>query len=334
MSFDNIRLEKGMYGTGKSFTQNLESLDPSENYIGTAYEGLDAYQRQLKRFDIKPYGSDSSVVGKFFQSSDAAVLFPEYISRAVKYGLEEANQIKDIVASITEIDSMNYRTMLLNAEDLHPEGFVEGGALKEAKFSIEDRTIKLKRRGRVINASYDVLRFQKLDIFSVVLKKIGSYLAQTLMYDAISAITEGDVSNKTAATAYTLTDSKYSFSALVDLWSSFMPYQFTTLIGSPETIAEILKQPEFLDPAAGLNFHGTGKIIAPIGTQLIRTMAMTGSATVALDKSCALEMVKVGDIETNYGRLIDRQIDQIAVTAVTGFAQMIPEAAFTVDIGG
>ena len=66
MSFDNIKLEKGMYGTGRSFTQTLESIDPSENYKGTSLEGLDAYQRQLKRFDIKVSGADSSTVSKFF----------------------------------------------------------------------------------------------------------------------------------------------------------------------------------------------------------------------------------------------------------------------------
>ena len=39
MGYDNLRLEKGMYRqTGKSFTQVLESLDPSENYRGTALE--------------------------------------------------------------------------------------------------------------------------------------------------------------------------------------------------------------------------------------------------------------------------------------------------------
>ena len=53
MAFDNIKLEKGLYTTGKSFTQALEEIDPSENYRGTSLEGLDAYERQLKRFDIK-----------------------------------------------------------------------------------------------------------------------------------------------------------------------------------------------------------------------------------------------------------------------------------------
>ena len=42
--FDNLKLEKGMYAGG-SFTGALERLDPSENYKGTALEGLDAYQR-------------------------------------------------------------------------------------------------------------------------------------------------------------------------------------------------------------------------------------------------------------------------------------------------
>ena len=51
--YDSIRLEKGMYNSGKTFSEVLEELDPSENYRNTELEGLDAFQRQLKRFDIK-----------------------------------------------------------------------------------------------------------------------------------------------------------------------------------------------------------------------------------------------------------------------------------------
>ena len=76
--FDNLRLEKGMYNeAGRSFTQVLEREDPSEQYKGTALEGLDAYQRQLKRFDIKVKGAGSDAVEKFFATSQSAVLFPE-----------------------------------------------------------------------------------------------------------------------------------------------------------------------------------------------------------------------------------------------------------------
>ena len=56
--FDTIKLEKGMYAeSGRSFSRVLEELDPGEQYRGTALEGLDAYQRQLKRFDIKVKGA-------------------------------------------------------------------------------------------------------------------------------------------------------------------------------------------------------------------------------------------------------------------------------------
>ena len=52
--FDNLRLEKGMYNeAGRSFTQVLEREDPSEQYKGTALEGLDAYQRQRQGVGIK-----------------------------------------------------------------------------------------------------------------------------------------------------------------------------------------------------------------------------------------------------------------------------------------
>ena len=52
--YDNLTLEKGMYRSGgQGFTQALEELDPSGAYQGTGLQGLDAFERQLKRFNIK-----------------------------------------------------------------------------------------------------------------------------------------------------------------------------------------------------------------------------------------------------------------------------------------
>ena len=80
--FDTVKLEKGMYNhMGRTFSQVLEEQDPSEQYKGTAIEGLDAFQRQLKRFDIKVKGAGSDIVDKFFATSQSAVLFPEYIGQ-------------------------------------------------------------------------------------------------------------------------------------------------------------------------------------------------------------------------------------------------------------
>ena len=54
-NFENITIEKGMYQQkGKTLTDVLETLDPSENYKGTALSNLDAFSRQLKRFGTFP----------------------------------------------------------------------------------------------------------------------------------------------------------------------------------------------------------------------------------------------------------------------------------------
>lgn len=329
MSFDNIRLEKGMYGTGRSFTQTLEGLDPSENYKGTALEGLDAYQRQLKRFGIKPSGADSSVVGKFFQTSDAAVLFPEYISRAVNYGMGEASFLPDIVATTTNIDSMDYRAMNLNmtTENATMDELTEGGLIGTADFTVSDRTIHLKKRGKLISTSYDVLRFQRLDVVSIALKRIGAQLAQSLMADAVDVLINGDCSaNK--ATKVAITGDAYTYSDLIDFWNAFTPYELNTILASPTVTGTLLKMNEFKDATAGLNFHGTGKLITPFGANLIRTSHVTDpDMMIGIDKSCALEMVKVGDIETDYGKIVDHQLEQISITSITGFAKILNDAS-------
>ncbi len=108
--YNNVKLEKGLYSiTGKTFTQALEQLDPDENYTGTELSALDAYERQLKRFDIKVSGKNSDKVEKFFASTESAVLFPEYVRRTIKQGMEEASILSDVVAAGSYTAGMDFR---------------------------------------------------------------------------------------------------------------------------------------------------------------------------------------------------------------------------------
>ena len=148
-NFNEIKLEKGMYSErGKSFEQTLEALDPNENYKGTPYEGLDAFQRQLKRFDIKVRGAGSDVVEKFFSTSESAVLFPEYVSRSVKAGMEEGNILPSITATVTRFDGMDYRSIYSAAsEDDKSLRYVgEGAAIPQTEVRASDHLVSLKKR--------------------------------------------------------------------------------------------------------------------------------------------------------------------------------------------
>ena len=90
MGYDNLRLEKGMYRQeGMSFTQVLESLDPSENYRGTALEGTDAFQRQLKAVRHPGQGGRVLSGGEILPDHGFCGTVPEYIARTVRQGMEE-----------------------------------------------------------------------------------------------------------------------------------------------------------------------------------------------------------------------------------------------------
>ena len=142
--FENITLEKGMYSVpGKSFTQVLEELDNSENYRGTSLEGLDAFQRQLKRYHIKVSGPGSDQVEQFFASAGSAALFPEYVARAVRQGMERASKVTDLVATVTKVDGMDYRTIDPEGGTWEPSTVAEGAQLPQATLRLSSGLVKL-----------------------------------------------------------------------------------------------------------------------------------------------------------------------------------------------
>ncbi len=327
-TFETIKLDKGLYGTGKGFLTELEKIDPSENYKGTALENLDAFERQLKRFDIKVKGAGSDAVEKFFATTDSAVLFPEYVSRAVRQGIEEANHLDDIVATKTNINSLDYRTIssVPTADEKVLKDVAEGTAIPETVVHTQDNLVTLKKRGRMLVASYEAIRFQRLDLFTVTLRQIGAYIARTQFKDAVNVLINGDGNENPASEVALSTAGTLSYTDLITLWNSFSPYEMNTLIASPDVTAKLLAMAEFRDAPAGLNFHGKGTMITPLGAKLIKSNDITGTI-VGLDKTCALEMVTAGDVMTDFDRLIDRQLQRAAITQISGFAKIFSDAS-------
>ena len=184
--FNNIKLEKGMYASSKGFTACLEEIDPSENYKGTPLENLDAFQRQLKRFDIRVSGKGSDTVDKFFQTTDSAALFPEYVSRAVRQGMEDADVLSGIIASRTAINGLDYRsiTSVPSEDDKELKIVAEGASIPQTTIRTQENLVTLHKRGRMLVSSYEAIRFQRLDLFTVTLRQIGLYIARSQLNDA------------------------------------------------------------------------------------------------------------------------------------------------------
>ncbi len=330
MNFDNLKLEKGMYRqAGQSFSQVLESLDPSENYRGTALEGTDAFQRQLKRFGIRVKGAGSSTVEKFFRTMDSAVLFPEYIARTVRQGMEENDILPAITATVTNIDAMDYRSIYSTStdDDRALRDVEEGTAIPTTEVKTKEHLVKLHKRGRMLVASYEAVRFQKLDLFGIMLKQIGSYIQKMQLQDAISVLLDGDGNDNAAATQSLSSGSSLDYGQLVDFWGTFDPYTMNTMLCCTDVATMLLKIPELQNPLTGLNFQGTGKVGTPLGAQLLRSDAMPANKLLGLDNRYALELVKAGDVLVEYDKLIDRQLERAAITTISGFGKICSDAA-------
>ena len=341
MGYDNLRLEKGMYRQrGMSFTQVLESLDPSENYRGTALEGTDAFQRQLKRFGIRAKGAGSSPVEKFFATLDSAVLFPEYIARTVRQGMEENDILPSIVATTTVIDAMDYRSIYSVPEDEDKElqDVEEGAAIPTTEVKTKEHLVSLTKRGRMLVASYEAVRFQKLDLFGVMLRQIGAYIQKQQLADAVQVLMTGD-GNGNSAAVYTVgtdpisgTSGTLEYDQLVEFWGQFDPYTMNTILCSTATMTQMLKIPELQNPMTGLNFQGTGTFATPLGAQLYRTSTVSDGMIVGFDKRYALELVRAGDVLVEYDKLIDQQLERAAITSISGFAKICDGAAAVLSL--
>ncbi len=328
--FDRVKLEKGMYReAGKSFTEILERQDPGEAYRGTALEGLDAYQRQLKRFDIKVRGAGSDPVEKFFATSQSAVLFPEYVARSVRQGMEEADLLPAITASTTMIEGMDYRsiTSIPEKADKKLRRVEEGAAIPATTVKTQENLVKLHKRGRMLVASYEAVRYQKLDLFSVTLRQIGAQIARSQLEDAVDVLMNGDGNGNAAPSSAVKTSGSLTYDDLVEFWAKFDPYEMNTLLVPGDVLIKLLKMAEFQNPLTGLNFQGTGKLATPLGAKLLRTSAVPAGKLIGLDSRYALELVKNSEVTVEYDKLIDRQLERAAITSIAGFAKLFQEAA-------
>ena len=193
--------------------------------------------------------------------------------------------------------------------------------------------MRLHKRGRMLVAPYEAIRFQRLDLFAVTLRQIGAYIGRMHLEDAVKVLKDGD-GNGNAAPSYKVatnpiggTAGTLSYGALLDFWAQFDPYTMNTMLVSNDMMLAMLKLSEFQNPNTGLNFQATGKLTTPLGAKLLRSSAVPAGTIIGLDKNYALEQICGSEVVVEYDKLIDRQLERAAITSVSGFAKLFTDAA-------
>lgn len=320
--YQNVTLEKGLYHlTNKSFVQALEGLDPSAQYADTPLAGLDAYERQLKRFDIRISGPQCDRVEKFFTSTESAVLFPEFVRRAVQQGMD-ASMLSEITAVETHTDSSQYLGCTITETDSYGAATSQSDALTASTILEATSALVLDKYGRVVKASYEAVRRQRLDVFAVFLRSVGMQLAQALMQQAITTLTAEAGSSSTKA------GSALAYSDLATLYGKFTTYNMNTLLVSPKVAATILAMAEMEDVVP----VEQAQVRLPFGTVLCKVPQMSDNVIIGLDKNFALEMVTGSNLILETDRLIENQLDLITVSLQCGFRVLMKNAVHKMTV--
>lgn len=320
--YNDIRLEKGLYNlSGKSFLQALEAADPTENYEGTPLGNLDAFERQLKRFDIKISGENCDRVEKFFVTTESAVLFPEFVRRAVTAGMEES-VLPELIAVKTVCDSTQYSGCTVTETPAYTTVTAQGAALPETSVKEAASALTLSKFGRLITASYEAVRMQKLDVFAVTLRAIGKKLADAMVKNAVSVL-------KTGADKKTISGDSLAFSDITSLFGSFNSYDMTAMIASPKNIAAIISMSQFSE---ALTTDERGNIVLPFGTRLIKSSQIDDDTIIGIDSRYALEFVTSSELIMESDKLIDRQLDAFTVSCSLAFRKLMSDAVITLSL--
>ena len=314
--YQNLKLEKGLYHlTNKSFVQALEALDPSAQYADTPLAGLDAYERQLKRFDIRISGAQCDRVEKFFTSTESAVLFPEFVRRAVQQGID-ASMLSDLTAVETHTDSSQYLGCTITETDAY------GTVAQGAAMTSSTTALTLNKYGRLVKASYEAVRRQRLDVFAVLLKSVGMQLGQALMQQAITTLTT-TVGSTTAKAGSAL-----AYSDLATLYGKFSTYDMNLLLVSPKNAAAIFAMSEMEDVVP----VEQGQVRLPFGTILCKVPQMSDTVILGVDKNFALEMVTGSNLILETDRLIENQLEAISVSLQCGFRVLTKNAVHKMTV--
>ncbi|MBQ5318306.1 MAG: hypothetical protein J6K17_04375 [Oscillospiraceae bacterium] len=319
--FNSIKIEKGLYNlSGKSFSQALEALDPSENYTDGLAK-LDAFERQLKRFDIKVKGVNADKVDKFFQSAESALLFPEFVRRAVESGLN-SGCVNKITAAMSIADGIDCRGIVLSdGETAYDAEIAVGGALPESSISLTSAPIALKKFARLINAPYEAIRQQRLDVFAVALRAVGAKLAKAIETAAITAVTA-------TAEEVAMTGGEFNYSELAAFWGKFTNCEMNAVVCSPATAAKILAFDE-MNKAVTTN---GGNMITPFGAEIVVSSAVADDIAIGMDKTCALELIRGGEVVVEVDKLISKLSEAAAVAVNAGFSVISADAVKVLNI--
>jgi len=376
------RLYEEAAKAGMGLSAYLEQVDPQDRYR----DGMDAYSRLLKEAKIRVnsdlrFGYYADEGSKFFDSPEGRSLFPEFIIRQWKRAtmssqravyastdsalggvlapfqdtgmpryaqLAPAVPIDQVVAVTTPIDGDVYRAFYLTdtAAQERLVRVAQGAELPRAKLAGSDRTIRLYKYGRILEATYEIMRRMRIDLIALHVARIAIQSEIDKLATIIDVMVNGDGNAGTAATNYNLTTLDSTTTAnnvTLTAWLALKlkllnPYQVTTALtqSAGALKLQLLSTGSANIPLVSIQAQAGFGGFTPINPELRDNVALgitadaPANVVVAFDRRFAVErVVEVGANIQEIIRFAERQTEGLSLSEVEGYDVLDQRATVT-----
>lgn len=258
--------------------------------------------------------------------------------------------LSELVAVTTPIRGADYRTIYMeyDAEAVRMFRVGESASIPITTLTSSENTIRLRKYGRGIRASYEEMRRLRVDKLAWFIQWAALQAQIDKIAAIVNVIVNGDGNSNTAATEYnllTLDDEATAGELSLRGWLSFQMqfsegYVMTTALARLNDALQVLllNTGSGNVPLAQQPLGGIGTRVSIInrtadGLRLGITSEAPSQKIVGLDASMAVERVtEIGATISEMERVITNQTQVLVMTEVEAFAVLDPGAIKVLDL--
>lgn len=349
------------YDQGMSFSQFLEFLNPTEPGDTT---GLDAFDRQLRRFGIRSkrdsrFGLPASKGQLFFQPGvpESRILFPEFLNRTARRALiDEENSLNMLIAHWDQLQGTSvYRSIYIDEDvlDRRQSEVVQYGKFPVVAIKWSEKATTLKKYGVKLQASYEFIRQASLPVIEMLVQRIMLQeridelgLALKVLHDGDGETKEGGGITTTNLSTLGVTNpdgiDDLTYVNYLKWLHMFAPGQCSIIVGNVDTMVHVMTMdkpnvdPVFLMQSLGFNeLGGRPRVVNPRIAQNISYIIHDDAPDdeiVGVDPRFALIGYREAGADlTETQRIIDGQWEEIVLSNTVGFSNVFRSAVRKLD---
>jgi HK97 family phage major capsid protein len=294
-----------------------------------------ALQKCLEVRGIRTRGAHSDRGEKFFASEQDTALFPSFISNQVIAGAMDVGLVDRLAAMEERVTSHSVESIRLQdtADDRTLKFTGEGANMPKTKIQKAEGIVKLYKYGRVLEWTYEAARLSPINLISTFLMRVGRQIAIDETDDLIEVLIAGDGTTGSNIDDTNDLDAEVSgttdYDELIRIMMQFPAgYQMTDAIVGDTLLRTVLNLSEVKDPEVDYKVLENGLQAINMMGGMWHRWRSTGAPSfasdniLALDNRTAVSALREGDFIEESDRIIDRQINQLAMSQWTGYRKL------------